>query len=130
VLGIKIQDSDVVQILSKLNLSPKKNKSGVICSIPTYRGDIQIEEDLIEEVARLYGYNKFPTTIPTGKVSDGKIPYYFDDSLILDIKNLLISCGYSETKNLSLISKDLIESFGLNPAKHFRITNPVSIEYE
>ncbi|MCX6704686.1 MAG: hypothetical protein NTZ07_04585, partial [Candidatus Woesebacteria bacterium] len=92
--------------------------------------DIQIEEDLIEEVARLYGYNKFPTTMPTGKVSDKKIPYFFDDSLILNIKNLLTSCGYSEAKNMSLISEDLITKFGMNPAKHFRIENPVSAEYE
>ncbi len=130
VLGIKISDTDVVQILSKLSLSPKKNKMGVTCLIPTYRGDIQIQEDLVEEIARLYGYNKFPTTMPTGKVNDRKIPYYFDDSLILKIKNLLISCGYSETKNLSLISKDLITKFGVDTSSQFRIINPVSLEYE
>jgi len=130
ILGIKIPDPDVIQILIRLGLSPKKNKLGILCVIPTYRGDIQIEEDLVEEVARLYGYNKFPMTIPTGKVSVQKIPYYFDDSIILNIKNLLNSCGYSEAKNLSLISKDLIEKFGMKPIKHFRITNPVSREYE
>lgn len=130
ILGIKIPDADVVQILAKLNLSPKKNKLGVNCLVPTYRGDIKIEEDLVEEVARLYGYNKFPTTIPTGKVGDQKVPYYFDDTFILNIKNLLMGCGYSEAKNLSLISKSLIDKFGMDTAKHFRITNPISLEYE
>ena len=130
ILGIKIPDTDVVQILAKLNLSPKKNKLGVNCLIPTYRGDIKIEEDLVEEVARLYGYNKFPTTIPTGKVSSQKIPYYFDDTFILNMKCLLTSCGYSEAKNLSLISKYLIGKFWMDTAKHFRITNPISLEYE
>ena len=130
ILGIKISDVDAVQILTKLNLSPKKSKLGITCSVPTYRGDIKIEEDLIEEVARLYGYNKFPLTIPSGKVSDKKIPYYFDDSLIIKIKNLLVSSGYSETKNLSLISKDLITKFEINPEKHIKIDNPVSLEYE
>src|SRR4030042_4916008 len=103
ILGIRIPDSDIIQILSRLNLSPKGSKLGASCTIPTYRGDIQIEEDLAEEVARLYGYNKFPLTMPSGKVSNQKIPYYFDGSLILKIKNLLISYGYSEAKNLSLI---------------------------
>ena len=130
ILGIKIPDSDTVRILSSLNLSPKAVKGGVMCVIPTYRGDLKIEEDLTEEVARLYGYNRFPATMPEGRVSDEKIPYFFDDTLILTIKSLLVSCGYSEAKNLSLISKDLIEKFGLNPAKHFRIENPVSTEYE
>jgi phenylalanyl-tRNA synthetase beta chain len=130
ILGIKVPDADAVQILKKLNLSPKKSKLGITCSVPTYRGDIKIEEDLVEEVARLYGYNKFPLTMPVGQTNDKKIPYYFDDSLIIKIKNLLVSSGYSETKNLSLISKDLIAKFGMNPVKHFKITNPVSSEYE
>jgi len=130
ILGIKIPEIELVQILSRLNLSPKKTKLGVNCTIPTYRSDIKIEEDLAEEVARLYGYNKFPMTIPVGRVATQKIPYYFDDSQILSIKNLLVSCDYSETKNLSLIPKDLISKFGMDPAKHFKITNPISLEYE
>jgi phenylalanyl-tRNA synthetase beta chain len=130
ILGIKIPENETVQILSKLNLSPKKSKLGINCKVPSYRGDIKIEEDLIEEVARLYGYNKFPMTMPTGKVNNRQIPYYFDDNQMLYIKNLLVSCGYSETKSLSLISKDLINKFGMDPAKHYRIENPVSIEYE
>jgi len=130
ILGVKIPDTETVRILSSLNLSPKAVKHGVMCVIPTYRGDLKIEEDLAEEVARLYGYNKFPAELPKGRVSDQKIPYYSDDGLILTVKNLLTSCGYSEAKNLSLVSKDLIEKFGLTPAKHFRIENPVSSEYE
>lgn len=130
ILGITIPEKDVVRILSSLNLSPKKNKLGIKCLVPTYRGDIKIEEDLIEEVARLYGYNKFPLTMPTCKINDKKIPYFFDDSLISYLKNLLIASGYSEAKNLSLVSKDLIVKFGMNPENHIRITNPVSSEYE
>ena len=130
VLGITIPSADVVQILAKLNLAPKAGKLGVTCNVPTYRGDIQIEEDLIEEVARSYGYNRFPTTIPEGRVRGQKNPYYFDDSLILKVKSILASCGYSEAKNLSLLSKDVVEKFGMDPAKHFKIVNPVSTEYE
>ena len=130
ILGIAIPEKDVVQILSRLNLSPKKNKLGVECSVPTYRGDIKIEEDLAEEVARLYGYNNFPKTMPSCKTNGQKIPYFFDDSLILNIKNLLVASGYTETKNLSLVSKDLIIKFGMNPDKQIKITNPVSTEYE
>lgn len=129
-LGIKIPESTVTKILSKLNLAPKKIKGGVNCLVPTYRGDLKIEEDLAEEVARLYGYNKFPLTMPTGMVTEQKIPYYFDDSLILKIKDILVFSGYSEAKNLALISNDLIDKFELNPKDHFKITNPISLEYE
>jgi len=130
ILGIEIPESEILKILSSLNLYPKKIKDGVVCTVPTYRGDIKIEEDLAEEVARLYGYNKFPTTLPVGQVTEEKIPYFFDDSLILKIKDLLVSCGYSEAKNLSLVSKALVDKFETDPKDYFKLINPVSLEYE
>jgi phenylalanyl-tRNA synthetase beta chain len=48
----------------------------------------------------------------------------------LKVKNLLAASGYSEARNLSLISKNLISKFEMEPAKHLRIENPVSLEYE
>jgi len=60
ILGIEIPRQEVVEILDCLNLNPKINSGEIIiCFIPTYRNDLKIEEDLIEEVARIYGYNKF-----------------------------------------------------------------------
>ena len=130
VLGIKIEDKKVIQILKSLNLSPKKSKTGVVCAIPTYRADIKIEEDLIEEVARIYGYNQFPKTLPKGVIASQKIPYYFDDHFHNRVRELLITSGFSEAMTLSLISTDLIENCLLDPEKHITITNPVSIDYE
>lgn len=130
VLGIKIPEKEVYQILKKLNLDPKKSKNHITCLIPTYRGDIKIEEDLIEEVARIYGYNKFPKTLPEGNVANYKIPYYFDDKIHLKLKDILVANGYTETMTLSLISKELIKNCGLNTNSHIKIENPVSNEYE
>jgi len=130
VLGIRIDPSEVIKILSKLNLSPKKSKDGVTCLIPTYRGDIKIEEDLVEEVARIYGYNKFPKTLPKGQVTSIKIPYYFDDSFHKKIKQIMTASGYSEAIPLSLLSKASLEKFGINSKNAVKITNPVSLEYE
>src|SRR3990167_2817560 len=50
VLGIKIPETEIVKILNRIGLSAKKTKAGVSCVIPTYRADIKIEEDLIEEI--------------------------------------------------------------------------------
>ena len=130
VLGIKIPEKEVVNILEKLNLAPKRTKTGVSCRISTYRGDLKIEEDLIEEVARIYGYNKFPKTLPQGRQATQKVPYYFDDSTHKKLTQVMISAGYSETMNLSLISTELIENCLLDPQKHTTLENPVSLDYE
>lgn len=130
ILGITIDPKDVIRILSKLNLNPKKSKIGITCLIPTYRGDLKIEEDLIEEVARIYGYNKFPKTLPAGRQTFQKIPYYFDDSFHKKLRGIMTASGYSETMTISLLSKSTLDKFGLNPKQAIKINNPVSLEYE
>lgn len=130
VLGMKITSKEVVDILNRLNLSPKPKKNKITCAIPTYRGDLKIEEDLIEEVARIHGYNNFPKSLPTATTPSQKIPYYFDDKLHLYLKNLLAALGYSEVMNYSLISKNIVNLSRLDLSSHIRILNPVSSEYE
>jgi phenylalanyl-tRNA synthetase beta chain len=130
VLGIEVPISEAIKILERLNLSPKKTKTGIMCQIPTYRADLKIEEDLIEEVARIYGYNKFPQTLPQGCVAGYKIPYYFDDTFMLKLKDLLVASGYFEVMTFSLVSGPLIKNFGLKTNDFIKITNPVSSEYE
>jgi phenylalanyl-tRNA synthetase beta chain len=130
VLGVDIPAAESIKILKSLNLLPQKTKTGVSCMIPTYRGDIKIEEDLVEEVARIYGYNKFPMTIPTGRISEKKNPYYFDDSFMNELRQLLVASGFTEAATLSLISAGTIERFILRAEDHIKILNPVSLEYE
>lgn len=130
VLGPQIPAEKLVSILASLNLSPKKTKDKIVCTIPTYRGDLKIEEDLIEEVARIYGYNKFPKTLPVGETAKEKIPYYFDDSFHLELKNLLTSAGYSEAATFSLVSEALLTKTMQKPQEHLKLSNPVSLDFE
>lgn len=131
ILGISIQEKEVLMLLKRLNLIPiKKTKDAVEVTIPTYRNDLKIEEDLIEEVARLYGYNKFPKTIPEGKIPIKQIPYFKDYEIEKKAKNILVASGFSEIYTYSLISeKDLLEN-GINPDKSLRVDNPISREVE
>jgi len=130
VMGIKLELSEIKDILQSLNLSPTITKDEIACKIPTYRNDINIEEDLIEEVARVYGYNKFTTTLPRGSVSKETIPYYYDRSSELFLKNYMQGAGYYETNTLALTSEENIKKSGLNLDNHIKIANPVSLEYE
>lgn len=130
ILGIKIDDNKTLNLLKRLNLSPLLKNAFIECTIPTYRADIQIEEDLIEEVARLYGYNNFPKTLPIGEIPVKKIPYFKDYNLDHKIKNLLTSAGYSEIQTYSLISEKDLDAINISSEKVLRIDNPVSLEFE
>ncbi len=132
ILGINIAEKNVLSILDSLNLSPKKavDKNLIEVTVPTYRNDLKIEEDLIEEVARLYGYNKFPKTLPSGQISTKQIPYFKDYKLEEKVKNIFISCGFSEIYTYSLVSESDILGAGFNPENILRIDNPVSRDFE
>ena len=131
ILGIAISKQQVLQILENLNLSPKLIKKDVIqASIPTYRNDLKIEEDLIEEVARLYGYNKFPKTTPVGVVPTTPVPYFKDYKIDEKVKNILTASGFSEIYTYSLVREKDLFAFSFNPAKTLRVDNPVSREFE
>ena len=155
ILGIEIPEKRVLSILESLNLNPsiitlssfprKREsrfvpvktgiKSGVTdsvieCTVPTYRNDLKIEEDLIEEVARIYGYNNFPKTIPIGQLSTKKIPYFKDFKIEEIAKNILQASGLSEIYTYSLIGeKDLTEQ-RWKTEDFLRVDNPVSLEFE
>jgi len=130
VLGVEIKKEKVIKILSSLNLNPKAKGEKITCIIPTKRSDLKIEEDLIEEVARIYGYNNFPLTLPEGKVKEEKIAYFKDDKIEKRLREIMIASGYSETMNYSLISEKIIKDSLSDPEKHIKIKNPVSLDYQ
>lgn len=130
ILGIEIPKTNIINILSNLHLSPKIKNADIECTIPTYRNDLQIEEDLIEEVARLYGYNNFPKTMPEGTIPVKPVPYFKEYRLEEHAKQLLRSAGFSESYTYSLVSESDLADVRVDPRRTLRIDNPVSREYE
>ena len=72
VLGIKLKSAEIRQVLEDLNFEYQEQDGIFKVGIPTYRSDIEIEEDLMEEVARLIGYDRIPTTLPQGDLTQGR----------------------------------------------------------
>jgi len=129
ILGIDLPIKKVVDILETLNLLPVLTKDIIQVTVPTYRNDLKIEEDLIEEVARIYGYNNFPKTMPEGIIPTAQIPYFKDYRLDEKVKNILKASGFSEAYTYALIGeKDMPED--LNSQNLLRIDNPVSRDFE
>lgn len=127
VLGIKIPPTQVKNILERLEL---KVEGEYKVTIPTFRNDVHIEEDLIEEVARIYGYNKFPKTLPASPVPTTRVAYHRNFDFEYSVKQILKGAGYSEIYTYSLISEDQLVKLAIDPAKALRVDNPISRDYE
>jgi len=72
VLGVELKTAEIRQVLEDLNFEYQEQDGLFNVGIPTYRSDIEIEEDLMEEVARLIGYDRIPTTLPQGDLTQGR----------------------------------------------------------
>jgi phenylalanyl-tRNA synthetase beta chain len=139
-VGIKITPDKVSRILKSLGFEVMSSSSKSLkVKAPTWRAqDIVIEEDLIEEIARVYGYYRLPSNLPPldsqhgftplPQPKKGKIEPYFQWEN--KVKDLLVNQGYSEIYNYSFISQELIKKSGLNEKKHLRLTNPLTNELE
>ncbi len=100
-LGIEIETVKVTEILTRLGLAPQLEGDSWQCEVPSYRFDISIEEDLIEEVARVFGYNNIENIAPTAKLSMRK----HDESLfsLTKIRTGLVTLGYQEAITYSFV---------------------------
>ncbi|MCL4390537.1 MAG: phenylalanine--tRNA ligase subunit beta [Patescibacteria group bacterium] len=127
ILGIKISSREVKDILTRLGLEVAGEYK---VTVPTFRDDLHIEEDLIEEVGRIHGYNNFPKTLPAGPVSTAPVAYARDFDLEFRVKSLLKGDGYSEIYTYSLVGERQLVDLGIDPGKTLRVDNPISRDFE
>jgi phenylalanyl-tRNA synthetase beta chain len=124
VLGVAIDADTVFKILDNLELSPKKVDGGFVCVSPSFRFDIEIEEDLIEEVARIYGYNNIPNATP---VSDLYMVHEKEEVVEdRDIKKVLCDVGYNEAITYSFTDPKVLAEF--SDIKPLMLNTPISPE--
>ncbi|MEA3355049.1 MAG: phenylalanine--tRNA ligase subunit beta [Patescibacteria group bacterium] len=123
-IGIEISQSEINRYLTSLSI--KKTNLGY--QPPAWRRDLETDIDLIEEIARLYGYNNLPKTLPTGIIPIHKTA--LKKNWLKDIKSIIAGLGYFETYSSTMISKDLITSMGLKTKSHLQALHPMSKDYE
>ena len=125
VLGTKIPDEKVVEILSNLQLGVEQNDDGWQVNIPSFRFDLEIEDDLVEEVARIYGYDLIPETtataeLPLRPVSESNIDLEL-------VAASLVARDYQEVITYSFIDADSNRRFTGEDSK-LVLSNPISSE--
>ena len=105
-LGVTIAADDVDDMLSRLGLSlVKRSSSGATWLAPSWRFDLTIEQDLVEEVARIYGYNNLPTSTPTMALDLQPNPETVQQPGIFRAQ--LTSRGYQEVITYSFVDPEL-----------------------
>jgi len=124
-LGVNFKPTQIRQGLCALGFKVKtKSKNIFNVGVPEFRQDILIPEDLIEEIARVCGYQKVPITLPAIKP---RVASYTAREEIAGIKNLLVNLGMNEVITYSLVDKSLLADFcSLEEGKIIEILNPMS----
>ncbi|MDA5134453.1 phenylalanine--tRNA ligase subunit beta [Psychrobacter sp. ANT_H3] len=98
VIGIEIEPAVMVRILNQLGFEVAQQADSLICTPPSYRFDMSIKEDLIEEIARIYGYDNIPSVLPHLQVS---MDYDDTADLTHQMKLALVDNGYMEAISFS-----------------------------
>ena len=125
VLGIAVDDARVQQILLGLGMQVTAVADGWQVTAPSRRFDIAIEEDLIEEIARIVGYEQIPMRTPSGEV-----PLVARSESALDesaLRSQLIALDFQETINYAFVDAALLDTWQLN-AGALALANPLSAE--
>lgn len=128
VLGVSIEPAKMTDFLNRLGLDARLENGLIETTIPTRRPDISAEEDLVEEVARLFGYDNIPTTLPSGPGRAGGLTR--EQKLVREIKRTLAGAGIQEAYTSSLIGTADLEKMtypeGHPAGRAVALANPVS----
>ena len=125
ILGISMSEIEVVRIFEGLGMSVETKFDGWEITPPGCRFDIEIEADLLEEIGRIYGYNKLPNSslymrAELGKAEEAILP-------LSRVEDLLVDKGYQETISYSFVDEAMQKSIASDD-EFIRIKNPISSE--
>ncbi len=128
-LGIKLKDEQIKQIMTNLGCQVQISKDGEISTYsitpPSYRPDLTIAADIIEELARIYGYHNLPSILMPSRIPT---TYPKDTNFILEnmVKHYLVNIGYQEMYTYSMVSAKIAKESDYNLDNHLKIANPLT----
>jgi phenylalanyl-tRNA synthetase beta chain len=124
ILGEELSTIEINRILTRLGFTlTAGSEDRYLVQIPSWRLDVEREIDLIEEIARLHGYDKFANTLPAYR---GEVVELADAQKDARLRSSLLALGYGETISLTFISKDDAKRF--SAAAELDLENPISDE--
>jgi len=130
-IGISLKEDEIINILRSLKFEITKEAKKLLITPPYFRQyDVAIEEDIVEEVARIYGYQNLPNNLPPPVYysAPGDLEKLF--LMISKIKRFLKHLGLHETLNYSMISIEQIKNLDGKPEEFLKLNNSISEEIE
>jgi phenylalanyl-tRNA synthetase beta chain len=126
VIGVDLADEEIAQAFDRLKLSFARDGERFVVTPPSWRFDLQIEEDLIEEVVRIWGYERLPVRAP--HAASPMRPQPEGRRSLSAIKRSLAARDYQEVINYSFVASDLDREFGAGEA--IRLLNPIAAQMD
>ena len=128
-LGTELTREEMLGYLARVELAYDENTNEIVA--PTFRQDIHCMADVAEEVVRFYGYDKIPTTLPTGEATTGKLPFKLRIEQIA--RDMAEYCGFSEGMTYSFESPKVFDKLLIPEGDALRnvitISNPLGEDY-
>jgi phenylalanyl-tRNA synthetase beta chain len=133
ILGTPVEHSVIISSLRSVDLHiVKEEETGFVVSVPNFRHDLDEYIDIIEEVARIYGFDHIPATTPVGASQAHKREK--SSAYFKSVKEYFTACGFFELINFAFFSVKDIENFAIQPSDDrfvgVPIMNPISKDYE
>lgn len=124
-IGFDLSQNDIVTIFNQLGFDTEINDDVITVLVPSRRKDITIKEDLIEEVARIYGYDDIPSTLPVfDKVTSGQLTDRQYKTRM--VKEVLEGAGLDQAITYSLVSKEGATAFSMQQRQTIDLLMPMS----
>ncbi|CAC7786986.1 TPA: phenylalanine--tRNA ligase subunit beta [Staphylococcus aureus] len=124
-IGFDLSQNDIVTIFNQLGFDTEINDDVITVLVPSRRKDITIKEDLIEEVARIYGYDDIPSTLPVfDKVTSGQLTDRQYKTRM--VKEVLEGAGLDQAITYSLVSKEDATAFSMQQRQTLDLLMPMS----
>ncbi|MFZ3323870.1 MAG: phenylalanine--tRNA ligase subunit beta [Usitatibacter sp.] len=122
-LGYSVDEAEMKSILDRLACRPEADAGGIRATPPSWRFDLAIEEDYVEEIARIHGYDHVPAVAPRSSVPMLALHEGRRDRF--DLRHAMAALGYQEVINYSFVSEDWERDFAGNTTP-VRLANPIS----
>jgi phenylalanyl-tRNA synthetase beta chain len=122
-LGITVPEQTIAGIFERLKLKPRREGDDFVCTPPSFRFDLALEEDFVEEVARLYGYDNIPAA--PAVQPQAMLPEREDVRTTAALAQRLVDRDYQEIITFSFVSSDWERALGVDP-NPVRVLNPIA----